>query len=93
MVNGIFVCFWLWGRGVGKSQAMVAHAFNPSTQRQRQRNSEFEASLLYRASSRTARATQRKPVPKKTKSKRRLRQVLSTCPLCLLKASQVDHTS
>jgi hypothetical protein len=32
------------------------------------RISEFEASLVYRVSSRTARATQRNPVSKKTKS-------------------------
>jgi hypothetical protein len=34
------------------SQAVVAHAFNPST-----RIFEFEASLVYKVSSRTARAT------------------------------------
>jgi hypothetical protein len=33
------------------------------------RVSEFEASLVYRVSSRTARATQRNPVSKKTKTK------------------------
>jgi hypothetical protein len=33
--------------------------------------SEFEASLVYRVSSRTARATQRNPVSKKTKKKKR----------------------
>jgi hypothetical protein len=33
--------------------------------------SEFEASLVYRVSSRTARTTQRNPVPKKKKKKRR----------------------
>jgi hypothetical protein len=31
--------------------------------------SEFEASLVYKVSSRTARATQRNPVSKKTKTK------------------------
>ena len=37
---------------------MVGHAFNPSIGRQRQEDlCEFEASLVYRASSRTARAT------------------------------------
>jgi hypothetical protein len=35
---------------------MVANAFNPSAR------SEFEASLVYKVSSRTARATQRNPV-------------------------------
>jgi hypothetical protein len=53
---------------------MVAHAFNPSTRGRGRRISEFEASLVYRVSSRTARATQRNPVsktppPKKTKKK------------------------
>jgi hypothetical protein len=33
--------------------------------------SEFEASLVYRASSRTARATQRNPVSEKRKEKKR----------------------
>jgi hypothetical protein len=45
--------------------AVVAHAFNPSTweaEAGRFRISEFEASLVYRVSSRTARATQRNPV-------------------------------
>jgi hypothetical protein len=40
---------------------MVAHAFNPSRGKQ---ISEFEANLVYRVSSRTARATQRNPVSK-----------------------------
>jgi hypothetical protein len=40
---------------------MVAHAFNPSRGK---RISEFEASLVYKASSRTARATQSTPVSK-----------------------------
>jgi hypothetical protein len=42
---------------------MVAHAFNPSTW-EAEAGSEFEASLVYRVSSRTARATQRNPVSK-----------------------------
>jgi hypothetical protein len=46
----------------------VAHAFNPSTREaeisERQWISEFEASLVYRVSSRTVRATQRNPVSK-----------------------------
>jgi hypothetical protein len=45
----------------------VAHAFNPSTQEAEA--GEFKASLVYRVSSRTARATQRNPVSKKTKKK------------------------
>jgi hypothetical protein len=44
------------------------HSLNPSTRRQRQLISEFEDSLVYRASSSTDRATQRNPVSKnKTK--------------------------
>jgi hypothetical protein len=45
-------------------RAVVVYTFNPSTQEaERGRQiSEFEASLVYRVSSRTARATQRKPV-------------------------------
>ena len=54
---------------------MVAHAFNPSRGRQ---ISEFEASLVYRVSSRTTKATQRNPVLKNknkqtNKQKSRLR--------------------
>jgi hypothetical protein len=45
------------------SWAVVAHAFNPSNLGGRGKQiSEFEASLVYRVSSRTARATQRNPV-------------------------------
>jgi hypothetical protein len=40
---------------------VVVHSFNPSRGR---RISEFEASLVYRVSSRTARAIQRNPVSK-----------------------------
>jgi hypothetical protein len=53
---------------------VVAHTFNPTTWGGRSRQiSEFEVSLVYRVSSRTARATQRNPVLKnknqnKTKS-------------------------
>jgi hypothetical protein len=44
---------------------VVAHPFNPSTQGGRGRRiSEFEASLVYKVSSRTARAIQRNPVSK-----------------------------
>jgi hypothetical protein len=42
---------------------VVTHAFNPSTREAEAVGfSEFEASLIYRVSSRTARATQRNPV-------------------------------
>jgi hypothetical protein len=52
----------------------VAHTFNPSTGGRGRQISEFEASLVYKVSSRTAKATQRNPVLKnkqtnKTKNK------------------------
>jgi hypothetical protein len=44
---------------------VVVHTFNPSIQTQRQVDlCELEASLVYRMSSRRARATQRNPVLK-----------------------------
>jgi hypothetical protein len=47
---------------------MVVHTFNPSTQGGRGRRiSEFKASLIYKVSSRTARATERNSVLKKQK--------------------------
>jgi hypothetical protein len=46
---------------------MVAHTFNPSRGR---RISEFEASLVYKVSSRTVRAIQRNPVSKKPKNQK-----------------------
>jgi hypothetical protein len=47
---------------------VVVHAFNPSTLGGRGRQiSEFKASLVYRVSSRTARAIQRNPVSKNQK--------------------------
>ena len=49
---------------------MVAHAFNPSTWEAGAGGFEFEASLVYGVSSRTARVTQRNPVSKKTTTKR-----------------------
>jgi hypothetical protein len=67
---------------------VVAHAFNPGTweaeaerQRERERGrgrriSELEASLVYRVSSRTARATQRNPVSKKKKKKKKKNKFL-----------------
>jgi hypothetical protein len=52
----------------------MVHDFNPSTwEAEAGKISEFEASLVYRVSSRTARATQRNPVSKnknKTKKKK-----------------------
>jgi hypothetical protein len=54
---------------------VVAHAFNPSTWEavggRGRRISEFEASLVYRVSSRTARAIQRNPVSKNKKKKQK----------------------
>jgi hypothetical protein len=52
---------------------VVAHAFNPSTREAERWISEFEASLVYKVSSRTARATQRNPVSRKTKKKKKSR--------------------
>jgi hypothetical protein len=44
---------------------VVVHTFNPSTwEAEAGGFSEFEASLVYKVSSRTARATQRNPVSK-----------------------------
>jgi hypothetical protein len=43
----------------------------PELGRQRQASSEFEASLVYKVSSRTARATQRNPVLKNQKKKKK----------------------
>ena len=51
---------------------MVAHAFNPSTWERGRRICEFEASLVYKVSSRTARAIQRNPVSKNQKKKKRI---------------------
>jgi hypothetical protein len=49
-----------------KKAGVVVHTFNPSTQEAEagRQISEFEASLVYRVSSRTARAIQRNPVSK-----------------------------
>ena len=64
---------------------MVAHAFNPSRGRQ---ISEFKASLVYKVSSKTARATQRNPVSKtknqkpktKNQNKTKKRETLDLIP-------------
>jgi hypothetical protein len=44
---------------------VVAHAFNPSSREAEASGFEFEASLVYKVSSRTARAIQKNPVSKK----------------------------
>ena len=49
---------------------MVVHAFNPSTWEAEASGFEFEASLVYGVSSRTARATQRNCLEKKRERKR-----------------------
>jgi hypothetical protein len=41
--------------------------------------SEFEASLVYRVSSRTARAAQRNPVSKRKKKKKKKKDILVGC--------------
>jgi hypothetical protein len=49
----------------------VAHTFNPSTwEAEAGKISEFKASLVYRVSSRTARATQRNPVSNNNNNKK-----------------------
>jgi hypothetical protein len=50
-------------------QGVVAHAFIPSRGGRGRRISEFEASLVYKVSSRTARATQTNPKKKKKELK------------------------
>ena len=51
---------------------MVAHAFNPSTWEARGRQiPKFEASLVYKVSSRIARVIQRNPVSKNQKKKKK----------------------
>ena len=55
-------------KGKKFEQGVVAHAFNPSRDRQ---ISEFEASLVYKVSSWTARAMQRNPVLKKTEKRKK----------------------
>jgi hypothetical protein len=70
------------------SQVVVAHAFNPSTQHSGGRGkqiSEFEASLVYRVSSRTAKDIQKNPVSKtnkqtKTKTKNKKQKTKNKNP-------------
>ena len=51
---------------------VVAHAFNPSTP-------EAEASLVYKVSSRTARAIKRNPVSKKKTKKQKTKKKTVVC--------------
>ena len=61
---------------------MVAHDFKSQHLGGRDRwISEFEASLVYRVSSRTARATQRSPVSKKQERGERERESVSVLEL------------
>ena len=53
--------------GLSNTMDVEAHAFNPSTQGRGRWISEFETSLLYIVSSRTAMATQRNSVSKTNK--------------------------
>jgi hypothetical protein len=59
------------------SWAVVVHAFNPSTWLGGRGRwiSEFEASLVYKVSSRTARAIQRNPVSKNKNKKQTNKQI------------------
>jgi hypothetical protein len=58
---------------------MVAHAFNPTTREFRGRQiSEFEASLVYKERSRTARAIQRNPVSKNKNKQTKKKSCLVT---------------
>ena len=54
-------------------QAVVAHTFNPSTWEAEAGASlsSIESNLVYKVSSRTARATQRNPVSKQNKAKQK----------------------
>jgi len=60
---------------------MVVYPFNPRTRMQSQDDlCEFEASLAYRVSSRTAMATQRNPVKNKNKHKNKHKQTNTAPP-------------
>ena len=72
------------------SKAVVVHAFSPSTGEVEAHGSEFEANLLYRASSSTAKATQRNHIlgrvgVKKKKNRKQTKfQCNFTCTMLLL---------
>jgi hypothetical protein len=56
---------------------LVGHAFNPSTWEGELGDPEFKASLVYKASSRIARAKYRNPVSNKTKQNNKKHPILS----------------
>jgi hypothetical protein len=59
-------CILVFGLVETRGQPLI-----PALGRQRHAISEFEASLLYKVSSRTARAIQRNPIVKKNKKRKR----------------------
>jgi hypothetical protein len=70
-LNPTFKQSHLFVKSLHSELGVVAHAFNPSTWEGRGRRiSEFEASLVYKMSSRTARATQRNPDLRNQKKKK-----------------------
>jgi hypothetical protein len=75
---------------------VVAHAFNPSTRKAGRRISEFEASLVYKVSSRTAGAIQRNPEEATGNKCQRKRHCLGLgvnmerCR-CPLQALEIEH--
>ena len=72
---------------------MVAHAFNPSTwEAEAGGFLEFEASLVYKVSSRTARATQGNPVSKSNKQKnKQTKKVKTSCTVGLARTLFSNH--
>jgi hypothetical protein len=54
---------------MGLELGVVAHAFNPSTREAEAGGFLFKASLVYKVSSRTARAIQKNPASKNKKQK------------------------
>jgi hypothetical protein len=58
-----------------RARAVVAHAFNPSTWEAEAGGFEFKASLFYKVSSRTARATQRNPVSRKKEKRKKKKRM------------------
>ena len=74
---------------------MVRYDLILALRRQRQKISEFEASLLYRMGSRTARATQRDPVLEKQGSKQASKQtnmlVQSVCTSDLIHLTATEE--